>query len=144
MGYTSCRNLSKITIKSIENQNKKSIKKQLKKILLMSGLACALIFSVVQISTAADLGGFNNMQQMQQMPQMQNPFYDMQQLQNEYRAKRNSVNEFQSFEQQKKARQEMIKKENERQKYLEERAIRTKSTKQFVNDNGVIRIEDVN
>ena len=94
----------------------------MKKILLISGLITAVVLGYTSISNAADLGGYNNMQnmqQMQQMQQMQNPFYDMQQLQNERRAKKNSINEFQSFEAQKKARQEMIKKENERQQYLD-------------------------
>ena len=112
----------------------------MKKNLLILGLMSAIIIGSASASYAADLGGFNNMQPLP----VQNPLYDMQQFQNEYRAKSNSVNEFQSFEEQKKARQEMIKKENERQKYLEERATRTKTTKQFVNDNGVIRIENAN
>ena len=105
---------------------------------LVSGLMLTLVLGFASISNAADLGGFNNMQPLAP----QNPLYDMQQLQNEYRAKQNSINEFQSFEKQKKARQEQIQKENERQQYLEERAVRTKATKQFVNDNGVIRIEN--
>lgn len=115
----------------------------MKKFLLLSGLAALVISSSVNASYAADLGGFNNLQNMQQIPQIQNPFYDMNQLQDEYRAKVNSFNEFQNFEEQKKARQEQIQKENERQQYLEERAVRTKTNKQFVNDNGIIKIESV-
>ena len=113
------------------------------KFLLFSGMIFVLVLSSVKIASAADLGGFNNLQNMQQMQQMQNPFYDMNQLQDEYRAKKNSINEFKSFEEQKKARQEQIRKENERQQYLEQRAINTKTNKQFVNDNGIIKIESV-
>lgn len=116
----------------------------MKKNLLIMGLSGAIVLGLASISYAADMGGFNNLQNMQPNQPMQNPLYDLQQFQNQYRAKRNSVNEFQNFEEQKKARQEMIKKENERQKYLEERAARTRTTKQFVNDNGVIKIENAN
>jgi len=114
----------------------------MKRFLLMAGLVSMFVF--VPVVSAADMGGFNNLQQnMQQIPQMQNPFYDMNQLQDEYRAKKNSFNEFKNFEEQKKARQEQIKKENERQQYLEQKAVRTKTNKQFVNENGVIKIENV-
>ena len=112
----------------------------MKRFLLLSSLA---ILAGAQVSYSADLGGFNNMQNMPNLPQMQNPFYDMNQLQDEYRSKQNSFNEFQNFEEQKKARQEQIRKENERQQYLEQRAVRTKTNKQFVNDNGVIKIENI-
>lgn len=115
----------------------------MKKFSLLSGLAVLLVLGFAQISYSADIGGFNNLQNMSNIPQLQNPFYDMNQLQDEYRAKANSFNEFQNFEEQKKARQEQIKKENERQQYLEQRAVRTKTNKQFVNDNGTIRIENI-
>lgn len=111
---------------------------------LLLGFMAAMMLGFTPISIGADLGGFNNMQNMQSVQQIQNPFYDMQQLQNQYRAKKNSVNEFQNFEEQKKARQESIKKEIERQQYLEDRAIRTKANKKFVNKNGVIMIENSN
>lgn len=110
---------------------------------LLFGLTAIMAFSFVPVVIGADLGGFNNLQNMQSPALLQNPLYDMNQLQNEYRAKKNSFNEFQSFEEQKKANQERIQKDIERQQYLEERAVRTKSTKQFVNDNGVIKIESI-
>ena len=121
----------------------KDIQEVTMKRFLLLGVAALMALNFAPISFGADLGGFNNLQNMQQVQPMQNPFYDMQQLQNQYRAKENSVNEFKSFEEQKKANQERIKKENERQQYLEERALRTKTTKQFVNDNGVIKIENM-
>lgn len=111
---------------------------------LLFGLIATMLLSFTPVSYGADLGGFNNLQNMQQIQPMQNPFYDMQQLQNQYRAKKNSINEFQSFEEQKKANQERIKKENEREQYLQERAAKTKTNKQFVNENGVIKIENMN
>ncbi|MBO7672534.1 hypothetical protein J6S88_03905 [bacterium] len=109
---------------------------------LLFGLTALMAFSFIPAAIGADLGGVNNLYQQQFQP-IYNPLYDMQQLQNQYRAEEYSVNEFKSFEEQKKANQERIQKDIERQQYLEERAVRTKSTKKFVNDNGVIKIESI-
>ena len=117
----------------------------MKRFLFLLGLTVLSVSLCVSESNAADLGGFNNLQnmQVQQFEPLQNPFYDMQQLQNQYLEKKHSVNEFKDFEEQKAENEERIQKDLDRQKYLEERAVNTKSSKKFVNDNGLIKIESI-
>ena len=68
--------------------------------------------------------------------------YDIQQLQNQYRSEKGSFSEFKDFKQQQKENQERVQRDIDRQKALEERAqYGSQSHTQFVNDNGVIKIE---
>lgn len=69
-------------------------------------------------------------------------FYDVQQLQNKAESTKGSYSEFKDFKQQQQERQEQVKREMERQKRLEERVEQVTPQAQFVNDNGVIRIEN--
>ena len=72
----------------------------------------------------------------------QRSFYDVQQLQSKSEARKGSLNEFRDFKQQQKENQERIKRDIERQQRFEERAKQITPKSQFVNDNGVIRIEN--
>jgi len=67
---------------------------------------------------------------------------NMQTLQNLDRFKTGNYNEFKSFKKQQKENQERIKKDIERQQQLEQRAEQAPTHSKFVNDNGVIRIEN--
>ncbi len=72
----------------------------------------------------------------------QRSFYDVQQLQNKSEARKGSYNEFKDFKQQQKENQERIQRDIERQKRLEQRAQQATPNVQFVNDNGVIKIQN--
>ena len=87
-------------------------------IILSAGIACAF----------PETSSFNN--------------HEMQQIQNLQRFKQGSYNEFKDFKQQQKENQERIKRDIERQKRLEQRAEQTNTNAKFINDTGVIKIEN--
>ena len=72
----------------------------------------------------------------------QRSFYDVQQLQSKSESRKGSLNEFRDFKQQQKENQERVKRDIERQQRIQERVQQTTPKSQFVNDNGVIRIEN--
>ena len=72
----------------------------------------------------------------------QRSFYDVQQLQSKSESRKGSINEFRDFKKQQIENQERVKRDMERQQRLEERVRQTTPKSQFVNDNGVIRIEN--
>ena len=67
---------------------------------------------------------------------------EMQQIQHLQTFQKGSINEFRDFKQQQIENQERIKRDIERQQRHEERVQQTTPKSQFVNDNGVIRIEN--
>lgn len=111
----------------------------------------ALIFAAFVVSSAiANADPFNgagitpeaiNVMRDAQM-NAQRSFYDVQQLQNKSESRKGSYSEFKDFKQQQKENQERIKKDIERQKYLEQKAEQTAPRAEFVNDNGVIKIQN--
>ena len=72
----------------------------------------------------------------------QRSFYDVQQLQSKSESRKGSINEFRDFKKQQLENQERVKRDIERQQRIQERVQQTTPKSQFVNDNGVIRIEN--
>ena len=66
----------------------------------------------------------------------------MQQIQHLQTFQKGSINEFRDFKKQQIENQERVKRDIERQERIEKRIQQTTPNAQFVNDNGVIKIEN--